>query len=159
MLRYPEHQSEFNRVPVRFVPEGSNAAIDMPFFRSDMLSDDSIQYSEYLKAYWLKRHQSSFYPDKIWIIYPDGRVDAVNMPSGPWQGQYYHPVRGGWLIEEKISGVSLLRNGQLVKILKGNIGGVAVSSSGCGVAVKIREHEEAGYRFKSVDVCKSGEKK
>lgn len=100
VLKFPSSRADWQRVPMKFYPEGSSVAIDLPFFRTEMLSDQSAHYSEYLQASWIIRHDGfagSQDRGRIWVIHSDGRVDTIDIPPGPWishLGNY--PIKEGF---------------------------------------------------------------
>ncbi len=162
VLKFPSKGEDRSAVRMKFYPEGKKTAIDLPFYSTQMLSA-STQYSEYLGAHWITRHtglKSETEPGRIWVIYPDGRVDTIDIPAGPWAsllGNY--PAKDGWILRNH-NGVYFWSTGEVRKVLRGLADDAAISPSGCRVAVKIRTPNAAvGFGFQMVDLCNRGDGK
>jgi hypothetical protein len=144
------------RPKYEFYPEGSATAIEMPFNR---ISSARIRYSELLGATVLPRSETivgASMGARLWILYPDGRVEARDVPPGPWHSGYVNhlPVRDGWILPTAMAGVYLLRGNQVVKIASGHATGAAVSPDGCSVAVRMNVGSETGSPYRVIRLCK-----
>jgi hypothetical protein len=158
ILKFPSRGEDRSKVPLKLIPDASNTPIELPIFSDQMLTA-STSYSEYLNAHWITRHTgrtSETEAGRIWVIYPDGRVKTVDVPPGPWvslSGNY--PVRDGWVFAN-FNGLYYWSGSEVKKLLHGTTEAVAVSPSGCGLAVKIGPPSamaDLDHSFKIVDLC------
>jgi len=129
------------------------------------------RFSEFLKAYVFQDGSgdlSSSADRRVWVIGIDGSVAHYPMPKGQWLGGGTRgmPVRGGLAmfslsVLAKAEGVYLARDGQVELLVKGYVGGFAISPQGCSVAVSLSPFETGRepMHTKSVvlDVCKGGQ--
>lgn len=138
-----------------FYPEGRQTAVQMPFER---LGSVRIRFSPLLAATVVPRQKTivgESTTERLWILYPDGRVRHEDFGAGPWHaGSPEHlPVRGGWIIPARTRGIYLVQTQRTVKIISGDATGAAVSPDGCNVAVRINVGRETGSPYRVIQLC------
>jgi hypothetical protein len=101
---------------------------------------------------------SADYLPPAWYFTPDGKVQAISIPKGPWTAASYFGVRPGLFIVSGRSkrfddpgnaGGYLVVDGQIHKVLTGQLRSTSVAPSGCRVAFIYSRSSQAqsdGYR-------------
>ncbi len=170
--------------------------IELPLRRREV---DRVAYFVFKDAYFVygeyysseAKGVTNVWPKKVtryvWWLYPDGRVEAVKFPDGPWvketkPGSGYvtyntvlYPTRHGYLLgtgkskstkDSGTVGAYLLRNDKLIKLVDGYFRSPAVSPDGCKVAFVHYPYADATIAddpapitLKAVDLCPNKEEK
>jgi hypothetical protein len=79
-------------------------------------------------------------PMPVWWLYPDGRIEEVKLPSGPWLQTIAAPTAQGFTTINTYftigqAGVYLIRGDKAERILEGFVEQQGVSPDGCSIAV------------------------
>lgn len=125
---------------------GEKKPVTLSLRRSDI---HGLYYYKFKDAYYIDGLlRSNAATGKIEVtrwLYPDGRVEEVSIPSGPWVGgtAELFPTRMGIFItlvgykspkDPGPGGGYLVQGTKYVKVIDGLISGVAVSPDGCKIA-------------------------
>ncbi len=174
--------------------------IELPLRKGELWAPEQREYYVAFKdAYFIStyyydtqsRSSGNVWPKtktrNVWWLYPDGRVEAVKFPDGPWiketkPGSGYvtyntklYPTRKGYFVsagevkstrDSGTAGRYLLRDGKLTKLIGGNCRTPAVSPDGCKVAFVHYPYADATIAddpapitLKAVDLCLNKEEK
>jgi hypothetical protein len=132
------------------------------------------RYSRLLDRYVfaeLRRRVAKDDVQRFWTLDRRGNVEMITMPAGPWMSGTTDalPARSGWVLVSKAiglrggygaAGLYVVRNGKVKRVISGYPHALAVTPSGCGVAVAIDvsgREEESRPMIMAVDLCARGE--
>ncbi len=126
--------------------KGKKLAITLPIRRFDILV---IEYYEFKDAYFISHlgaYSRTGKPATARWLYPDGRVEEVLIPVGPWATSVStsaYPTRHGIFVvshdyktmqNSGLAGGYFIQGEKAVKVIDGSIRGVAVSPDGCKIS-------------------------
>ena len=145
-------------MPAEFEPSGQSAFIKLPFTQRHLSQYRTGFFSEYRNAYVYEfDYAARPLLLKLWTVQPDGRVESIDVPNGPWAtlSSRYRPVKGGWLISTVTKGIYFWQGDRVVKLFNGNVSidDTEVSPDGCRAAVRVRESN--GTPTKIIEFCKT----
>lgn len=126
--------------------KGNPQAITLPIRRFEL---SGIKYFEFNNAYYFANpgaYARTGQPASTKWLYPDGRVEEVLIPIGPWAASptSVYPTKHGYFVVSDeyasmshpgIAGGYFIQGEKIVKAIHGSIRGVAVSPDGCKIAL------------------------
>lgn len=135
-------EESLKETPTALYRPGQREAIKLP------IRIGSVKYYAFKDAYYIEIGASAITgkPATTWWLYPDGRVEEVRLPTGPWgTGFSAHaiPLRIGFFMvshaymsgrDSGLAGGYFLQGEKFVKVINGSIRGPDVSPDGCKVA-------------------------
>src|SRR3989344_9305208 len=174
--------------------------IELPLRKGNLWAPEQLDYVAFKDAYFIstyyyddthRRSSGNVWPKtvtrNVWWFYPDGRVEAVKFPDGPWvketkPGSGYvtyntklYSTRDGYFLsagevkntkDPGTAGAYFLRDGKLTKLIGGNFRDPTVSPDGCMVAFVHYPYADATIAddpapitLKAVDLCPNKEEK
>ena len=159
--------------PVWYHPSKTSQPIAMPFNRRQIIFE-STYYYPFKDAYLLygahdnenqlvgREDLSQAKPHAVWWLHPDGQVEVVEMPAGPWVrggSTFMVGTRKGIVIvfhggeisphNPGTQGAYLVAGQTITRLLEGFITAPAVSPDGCRVALFSRtERVSRSFRQK-----------
>ncbi|HWR87740.1 MAG TPA: hypothetical protein VN277_04900 [Acidiferrobacterales bacterium] len=178
-LEYASAPEGFIDYPVRLIPPGAQAKDGYPIAELRGYPVYPPGYYPFKQAYWLQPSHPEI-PTPLgrevrsWWLYPDGKLEAVHravrrsssepnatVPSIPTRAGYYL-IKPRNFRDSAIGQAGLYRysdSGEHLRVLRGEIGGWAVSPDGCRLAVGLDEREvkSAGdaYVLHAIELCEA----
>ncbi len=153
-----------SKSPVLFYKDESSKPIELPFHKQE-ISSSQIKYYPFKQAYLIfgryenqyalikKKSLSGAIPQPLWWVYPDGDVEEVTIPPGPWllggstflratKEGIFISYLGGKATSTSGQGIYFIKGDQFQKIVGGFAIAPAVSPDGCRVAYS---HKRSSY--------------
>ena len=143
---------------VLFYKKGMTDPIKMPFTIND-INSSRIQYYPFKQAYLIfGRHKNQnalikqkslegAKPQLLWWLYPNGKVEQVSIPPGPWllggstflratKEGFFIAYLGGYksITRSSGQGAYFIQDDEIIKVIDGPVIAPTVSPDGCRVA-------------------------
>jgi len=166
---YLDRADLYNASLMRYFPkDGSEPVKLVGLPKRDI--DRVPRYSRLLDRYVfaeLRRRVAKDDVQRFWILDRRGNVEMFTMPAGPWMTGTTDafPARSAWALVSKAiglrggysaAGLYVVRKGKVSRVISGYPHAIAVTPSGCGVAVAIDvsgREEESRPMIMTVDLC------
>jgi len=155
--------------PLLFLPRDAKEPIALPI---EAQENGWMEYSAFANAYviWRLAGDAKYHgrPTNVWLLYPTGRVETIEVPKGPWTAPGgYAPSRAGLIMFSRAlttgagpgdAGAYVVNGKRVDKVIAGLVEDFDVSPDGCKIAISVNPYTSQMRRtgIKMIDVCKTG---